>query len=399
LSSHHAESLFKPAAAAPLIPADLLARARKALFITHFAIGDFAYMQSCFRALKRAYPHLDVHIWVDERRRTSDPAQWPHLQKYGLYDWLRASDYVDKIYDRNYSPTLHAESIAEAKREDYELVLTLTNLDCHRYAAFARKLAKRAFIAGLRKTNTRRISIGKRFHYRNLDAAIPLHPSKAYSASGAHISDLYADWFARAFGIDVPRAERFPILEIPPTWARYAQERFAGWGFRGNAVSQVVFVNAFSKCKDRCWPLERAFELIQEMRRDPRWRDAGFIMNVVPEALPRARELHAAMAIPHTHLFTAEDHFFQLPALLHLCDLIITVETVVMHLANAVHVPVIAMMRQTTPEWTPIDRDHSTIVLAKKYEDWISEIGLPQVLETVLQHPVVEHVPDAGTGT
>jgi ADP-heptose:LPS heptosyltransferase len=379
--------MWKPADAAPLIPAELLARADKVLFITHYAIGDFVYMQSCFRALKQAYPHLAVHIWVDERRRTKDAAQWPHLQRYGIYDLLRASPYVDRIYDRNYSPALHAESIAQAQREDYPVVLTLTNLQCHRYASLARKLARKAFIAGLRKASTRLISLGKRFHYRNLDASIPLYRSEAYASSGAHISDIYADWFARAFGVEVAPADRFPILDIPAARMRYAHERFAEWGFDGRRVSRVVFLNAFSKCKERCWPLERVFELIKEIRRTPAWRDAGFIVNVVPEALPQARSLHAAQAIPDTQLFSAEEDFFQLPAILQLCDLIVTVETVIMHLASAVHVPVIALMRQTTPEWAPIDRDNSTLVLTLQFDDWVEKIGVHQVMEAVAGHP------------
>jgi ADP-heptose:LPS heptosyltransferase len=387
LATHPVQAIFKPAAAAAMIPANLLARANKVLFITHFAIGDFVYMQSCFRALKQAYPRLQVHVWVDERRRTKDPAQWPHLQRYGIYDLLRASPYVDKIYDRNYSPAGHAECIAQAQREAYPIVLTLTNLHCHRYASLARKIAANAFIVGLRKTNTRAISLGKRFHYRNLDASIPLYASQTYSDSGAHISDLYADWFARAFGIDVPRSDRFPILDIPADWTRYAHEQFAEWGFARGRLSQVVFVNAFSKCKDRCWPLERAFELVREMRRHPQWRDAGFIVNVVPEALPQARALHAAQALPDTRLFCAEEHFFQLPAILALCDLIVTVETVVMHLASAVHVPVVAMMRQTTPEWAPIDRDNSTLVLTQHFDDWVGKIDVRQVMEGLLRCP------------
>jgi ADP-heptose:LPS heptosyltransferase len=45
-------------------------------------------------------------------------------------------------------------------------------------------------------------------------------------------------------------------------------------------------------------------------------------------------------------VFLSAENFFQLPAMLSWCDLIISVETAVMHLANAVHVPVIALMRQ-----------------------------------------------------
>lgn len=378
------QALFKPARQGQLVPADLLARAGKVLFITHFAIGDFAYMQGCFAALKRAYPHLEVHIWVDERRRTSDSAKWPFLKKYAVYDWLAASPHVDKAYTETYSPASYAQSVAAARKEDYPVVVTLTNLDSHQYAALARKIGKDAFIVGLRKTSTRPFNLLRRLGYRNLDAALPLHKSLAYSDAGAHISDLYADWFARAFGITVAPADRFPTVDIPEEWRRHARARFAAWGFDGPGA-KTVFVNAFSKCRDRCWPFERALELIAALRAHPGWRDTQFIVNVVPEELARAQELHRAAALPGTVLFSAQENFFQLPAILSLCNRIVTVETVIMHLANAVNVPVVALMRQTTPEWAPIDRANSTIIWTGAFEDWIDRIGVAEVLEVLTQ--------------
>lgn len=380
-------SIFKSAGDPQLIPSDLLARARKILFITHFAIGDFAYMQSCFRALKSAYPQLEVHVWVDERRRTNDSAQWPQLKKYGVYDWLDHSPWVDKSYDETYSPALHAQSVAAAGAEQYPVIVTLTNLDSHKYVRLARRIGRNAFIVGLKKTTTRRYDIVKQLGYRKLDASIPLHKSRVYGASGAHISDMYADWFGRAFGIDIPKADRIPTLDIPARWLHYAQARFSEWGF-SEPGAQVIFVNAFSKCKDRCWPFERSLQLVQAMRQDPRWGDARFIVNVVPEALPAAQALCAATPIPNMKLFSAEDNFFQLPAILGLCHLIITVETVIMHLANAVKVPVVALMRQTTPEWTPIDSANSTIVWARAFDHWIDKIELPAVLEAAAGVPM-----------
>jgi heptosyltransferase-3 len=79
-------------------------------------------------------------------------------------------------------------------------------------------------------------------------------------------------------------------------------------------------------------------------------------------------------------LFSAEENFFQLPAILSLCDLIISVETAVMHLANAVHVPVIALMRQKNPEWAPIDQANSTIITVAGRNDWVDAITVDQVM-------------------
>jgi ADP-heptose:LPS heptosyltransferase len=169
----------------------------------------------------------------------------------------------------------------------------------------------------------------------------------------------------------------------------YAHAQFAAWGFApaGGPAPKVVFLNAYSKSIERTWPLERIIELIRTMRRDAAWRDTGFIINVVPEDLTRARAVFAAADLERTHLFSAEDNFFQLPAILSLCTLIVSVETAVMHLANAVHVPVIALMRQKNPEWAPIDKHNSTIVTVDRRDDWVDKIGVDAVMAVLAQQP------------
>jgi ADP-heptose:LPS heptosyltransferase len=88
-----------------------------------------------------------------------------------------------------------------------------------------------------------------------------------------------------------------------------------------------------------------------------------------------------------TYLFSAEENFFQLPAILSLCDLIISVETAVMHLANAVHVPVLALMRQLNPEWEPIDKANSTVITVSGALDWVDKIGVAEVMAALERMP------------
>jgi len=63
-----------------------------------------------------------------------------------------------------------------------------------------------------------------------------------------------------------------------------------------------------------------------------------------------------------------------------LCSLIISVETSVIHLANAVHVPVIALMRQTSPEWTPIDAKNSAVTTTKNRKAWVKDISTEDLM-------------------
>lgn len=370
------------APAAPLVPPERLARAGRILFVTHLAIGDFTYLQGCLRAFAEAHPHLEIHLWVDERRRTADPAVWPHLMNYALYDWLATCPWIAKVYDRTYSPQALAQSIEEARGFDYPLVVALTVLDCHRYARLARSLSPRGFVAGLKKPAERWLhALSRLSSYRQLDAAMPLYTAR--DRGDRHISDIYAGWFARCFGLDIPLAQRFPVLDIPDHWLRAAQVKFMQWGFAGREPARVVFINAYSKSPDRTWPLERVAALVEAMRARPDWQDAGFVVNVVPEALDEATRAFARRSEPasaRVRLFSAQDHFFELPAVMSLCSLVISVETAVMHLANAVRVPVIALMRRNHPEWVPIDAASSTVIMVARDEDWVTAIGVEDVL-------------------
>ena len=363
----------------PLVAPERLARADKILFVAHLALGDFTYLHSCFRAFAAAHPHIAVHLWVDERRRTRRASEWAHLKKYALYDWLAECPFIARVYNQTYSPALFRQSLAEARREDYPLVVSLAVLERHKYVRLARKISPEGFVVGQKK-RVRIYDLAKHLCYRKLDASIPAYNPAAHPER--HISDIYADWFAQMFGIEISPAARYPVLDIAEPWMRYAQDQFAAWGFRGSAggPGKVVFVNAFAKAVERSWPLERVVGLIRTMRCDPAWRGAGFVVNVVPEELARARVLFGAQDLECTHLFSAEDNFFQLPAVLSLCDLAISVETAVMHLANAVRVPVIALMRQKTPEWAPIDRDNSTVITVSGRNDWVDRIGVQDVM-------------------
>jgi ADP-heptose:LPS heptosyltransferase len=364
---------------APLIPADLLHKSDKILFIAHLALGDYTYLQNCFRAFARAYPHIKLHLWVDEVRRTSDPKQWPHLKKNVLYDWLASSEFFDKVYDSTYSPQLFDASVREARQENYPIVVSLATLRPAFYANLARTLSPNGVVVGMKK----RAGLFQLHHhlaYRKLDAA--LNPDLLDPVTAPHISDVKARWFERLFGIAISPAERLPFVHIPEHWSTHARERLAGWGF-AQRPGKLVFINPFAKTRKRCWPVERVAELITAMRRQPEWRDACFIVNAVPPELANVRAVLAQHKLDRTELFSAEQNFFELPAMLAECDLIVSVETAVMHLANAVHVPVVALMRQKTPEWVPVDRKNSTVITAEQRRDWVKAISVSEVMEVL----------------
>jgi heptosyltransferase-3 len=362
----------------PLIPADLLAKSDKILFIAHLALGDYTYLQNCFAAFARAYPHLKLHLWVDEVRRTADVAQWPHLKKNVLYDWLAACDFIDKVYDQNYSPALFQASIQDARREQYPIVVSLATLRPHFYAHLAREISPDGFVTGFRKPLG--FGLHRYFSYRKLDAS--MDPDPADRSAAPHISDVYAGWFRQLANVDIPPAGRIPFVHIPERYIEGARARLAEWGFAGRQ-GKLVFINPFAKTRKRCWPVERVAELITTMRAQPEWREACFIVNAVPQEINNVKAMLAERQLDRTELFSANENFFQLPAMLAQCDLIVSVETAVMHLANAVGVPVVALMRQKTPEWAPVDKANSTVITADQRRDWVKAIPVQAVMHAL----------------
>ena len=365
--------------AVQLVPRELLARSDRILFIAHLALGDFTYLQNFFKAFSAAHPHLQVHLWVDEVRRTADASQWESLRTYSLYDWVAACPFFVKVYNRTYSPQVLAESIQQARQENYPVVVSLATLRPHQYARLARQICPDGFVAGM----TAKPSLLGMRHipaWRKLDARIP--PYTVDQQQPRHISAVYADWFKQLFGLEVSVGQRFPFVDIPAAWRDYAVAQLEQWGFQDRS-GKLVFINPFAKTRKRCWPLQRVTDLIAAMRQQPQWQNACFIVNAMPHDVPKVRELLEAHQPHQTAVFSAQDNFFQLPAILSECDLIISVETAIMHLANAVHVPVIALMRQKNPEWVPIDRQNSTVITAARRRDWVDAVTVNQVMATL----------------
>ena len=204
-----------------LIPSAILEKPGKILFVTHLAIGDFAYLRNFFEALAGARPNLEMHIWVDELRRTANPKKWNYLKKYALYDWLAACPFFKKVYNQTYSPALNKQSFEEARAQNYDIVVALTNLRPHKYARFARKISPGGFIAGLAKPATL-FTLHHQLGYRKLGARAL--PGAAVRNGVKHITEVYADWFSQLFGVEVPHPARHPRVDIPGEWKNWASD-------------------------------------------------------------------------------------------------------------------------------------------------------------------------------
>ncbi len=370
-----------------LVPAELLEKADKILFVTHLAIGDFLYWQTYFKAFHDQYPHIKIHVWVDELRRTWKWWKWDGLKRYSLFDWLSECPFIEKVYNETYSLPAVLRSIKTARGEKYPVVVSLATLRAHRYAVLARLAGAKAFVAGLvTRQKWSWFDVIPQALYHVLNARCSQKPQDM--EQGYHITDLYAHWFKEFFGININGEERRPFMNIPRDWRTNAKLALLKWGVTSaaNGIAhkpRTVFVNIFAKDKKRCWTLDAALQLIAMLRSQDHFSQAYFIFNVMPGELHAMRQALADNGVGNVILFSANEHFFQLPAIIELCDLVISVETAVMHIAAALKVPVVALMRSKNPEWVPWDKECSRVLMAAKRTHWVRDIPPTQVMYCV----------------
>ena len=357
---------------ATLIPPALFEKPGKVLFITHLAIGDFAYMRNFLQALAAAHPRLEMHLWSDRPNRALD-------------DWLAASPFLEKTFTPANPTNPRApreKTIGEARAQNYPLVVSLAFLRPHKYARLARQISPGGFVTGITKPAAL-LAFHHRRAYKKLDAAIRFN-GFADTAENAprHITELYAAWFERLFGLRLPPQARLPRVDIPPEWQAGATDYLRAWGFDATGAP-LVFINATASNKNRCWPMTRALALIAAMRQAPRWENAWFLLNSMPADFAATEKQIAASGLPRVRAFSANENFFQLPAMLAKSALVITVDTSVMHLAGAVGAPLVALMRRKKPEWTPLDIPPGALVATRQKNGWIKNITVDQVMAAI----------------
>ncbi|MDR0353202.1 MAG: hypothetical protein LBI02_07585 [Opitutaceae bacterium] len=344
----------------------MLEKPVKILFIMHPGIGDFCYLQNFFRELAARFPSLEMHLWVGEHRITADPAKWDGLKKFILYDWLAVCPFFKKIYRNNYSPAGLAAAVEEARAENYPVITTLVLARWHRYAKLARDICRDGMVISAMRPFDLKGWL-RSFPYKKPDIAFPSAPAKA-----GHISDIFNHWFRRLFGVGLPMGKRMPFMNIPGEWTCWADGFIKKTGADGQ---KLVFVNVTAKDWKRCWSLKNGIETIRAMQQVPQWKDAIFLLNAMPGDVAKFHDAIDKSGLERTHLFSAEENFFQLPAVLGSCSLIISVETSVIHLANAVRIPVIALMRRKYAWlWYPIDTKNTILITTKKRNDRMDEI-------------------------
>jgi hypothetical protein len=316
-----------------------------------------------------------MDLWIDEVRRTWLFWRWAHLKKYALYDWVEQCPCFNRIYRRTYSPPARWVSRSEARDEDYPIVITLATLRPHKYARLARSISPSGFIVGMVKRSQPWKVIKKRAFSR-LDGR--LCGEKTLLPPVRHVTDMHSHWFERLCGLTLPPDLRTPFIVVPPEWMDWAKKRFPRRQDEPGPCSRL-FINPYAKDKKRCWPLPVVHRFLSDLKKKDAWKDTQFIVNTPPETAQKTAVFFRDHPVDGIVIFTADENFFQLPAVLSLCDMTVSVETSVMHLASSLHLPLVALMRQKNPEWAPWNKERCVIITCRTRKDWIEDINAEEV--------------------
>ena len=355
-----------------LVPRDLILKSDKILFITHLAIGDFTYMQSFFKAFHEEYPHIKIDLWIDETRRTRLFWHWKNLKNYSLIDWIKGCSIFNKIYFRFYSWNKFYKGVEEAKKERYPIVVSLGILRPKFYSWLAREISPNSFVASVVNDNL------KKKHFSRINAFVNIDEINKVER---HVTDDYEKFFYRFLGVKFDEENRRPFINIPKEWLSYAKLKFVKWGIRhkDERIDQVFFINIFAKESKRCWPLDKLVKLIFELKKIDDFCDSYFIVNVEPRYYQQVNSFLSNYCLNKVFLFTAKDNFFQLPAIISLCDFVISVETSTIHISSALNIPVVALMRRKNPEWGPYFKNNSKVILPNYRNDWVEDVSVEKV--------------------
>ncbi len=334
----------------PIISSQKLISSSKILFLTHLAIGDFTYMQPYFKKLSESFPHLKIDLFLDETR--GKRFLWPPRppKKASVFDWVSSCSFFNKVYLVSHSRKSCREALVKAAGKNYPFVVSLATLRPSRYVNSAREISPEGIVLGM---DTKKQRWNKRLNG-------VLCPTLDKPRGSWHVTDLYAFWFKELFGLELSEKEKFPFIDVPQKWTRFAREKFAHWGLLSDEAKskKVIFINAFGSNQKRSWPLENVTNLIKRLNG---CENLSFIVNMPPGA---SKEIDKNWPL-NVFAFTASENFFQLPAMLSLCDLVVSVETSTMHLAMALGKPLVALMRTKNPEWVPYGMDEKNIIFAK----------------------------------
>ncbi|MDF2179278.1 glycosyltransferase family 9 protein [Aliiglaciecola sp. CAU 1673] len=360
----------------PLVPERLLLQAKRVLYMTHLALGDFVYQRAYLAELVARYPQLSVDIWIDDCR--SRHKAWHEGRNQTLVQWLKAEDHLQQIYPIARDKKHRQSMLKQAREVQYDLVVFIASTRSEQYARYARQIAPKAYVVGT-LTNPAHHALSKWWYFRQLDGYLKV--DSLHSRQDLHISDIYQQKFKQLLGLSLPAEKRVAPLNVEENALIEARDQLAKWTQKtGLNASSTLFINHLSTTSKRDYQWSQLTELLLAIQASQ--GPTLFVLNVPPAQLQETKDRLARETVLQQlaiQPFSAS-HFVQLPAMIAASDRVITVETAIMHLAACVGTPQVALLRDSATSWRPLGP--AVLVYGKERVD---RIPVSQVVEAYLQ--------------
>jgi ADP-heptose:LPS heptosyltransferase len=332
-----------------LISHDQLVNARRLLYMTHLAIGDFIYQGVWLNALKEKYPHLAIDIWFDDCRRK--PHSWAAGRNKTLGEWLETDGSFDTIYPIVSDLAERKAQIAAASSKGYDLIVFVGKNRSEQFAKIARQISSSAFVVAT-KSKPLNNPFAKWWYFHRLDGQLSFDE---YARKYGRITDIYAGVFGKIFGLTADDAggRESLAMKYDSEYGIKARAFLKSFGTDSDQRS-FVFLNHLSTASRKDYPWDQLREVIVTL--DGRFDNLAFIVNSPPDKFDETDfmiESDETLSALPIKAFTATDSFFELPAVMAECDITISVDTATTHLAAALDKPQVAMMADDVKLWQP----------------------------------------------
>ncbi len=360
-----------------LISPERLSQAKRLLYMTHMAMGDYVYQRMFLKKLKAVYPHLAIDLWFDNC--STKEGAWHLRRSQTLTEWFKEEPFLNHLYPVAASLKERKEMIVRAQQEHYDIIVFSVDLWCEDYARVAREISSTAYVVGtLIKPHKKFFAKFNAFRRCNKFFLA----SSSMNNKRLHITEFYQQRFERLLGLKITKEEIHPHLEVPEYWLKYMQAWLVKEKQAHHANEKTVFINYLSTNKKRDWTFEQTRDLIIAL--NELHPHSTYILNLSPPMLLSIKDqLSQDKALKNIHVlpFSAQTHFYELPALIQLSDWVFSVETAVIHLASALSMPQIALVRRKGKAWAPLSNEKTHIIFTKPaFHSRISQITVDDVL-------------------
>lgn len=308
-------------------PDNLLQSIDRILFIMDLSIRDFIYFQSYITNFTSIYPQTRVDLIIKGHENLILRYKKAYQVK-ALQDVLKEQNLISKVY---FDPDNSKKLIRQAQSMKYQSIVFLDKNAQTKNIELAIKINPKSFLIGT-TIKTKWYNIFKKKAYTNLNFKLEItHPDQV------ELSNFYSSMFSYLNQQDVKLK---PILNIPKKWILYAKLRFMKWGItkKNQDFSRIFFINPFDDNGNCIHDLKSLLNSIKSLKQKDEWGDVNLILHTPPQKFNTVKRFFADNSINNLFLLSADYDFFQIPAILSLCDAVFSVDGFCVDLARALDV-------------------------------------------------------------